>query len=241
MNSPRCLLAVAGCLMLGACATLPPNTQRDPRDPLERYNRAIYRFNRALDQGVTRPVARGYVKVVPQPVRTGVHNFLTNLSYPRTVVNDALQGKIRNAGSDVVRLTVNTVLGLGFFDPASAMGLEKHDEDFGQTLGRWGVAPGPYFMLPLLGPSTIRDTVGRVPDEYTTPRHYIKDSTVKWGLLAVDVVDTRAGLLDTENLLEQSYDEYSFLRNAWLRRRNFQVHDGNVPDEPDESPEAPAP
>jgi phospholipid-binding lipoprotein MlaA len=236
MKSYRLLLAVTGCSLLGACATLPPNTQRDARDPFERYNRAIYGFNRALDKGILLPVTRGYVKVMPQPVRTGVHNFLTNLAYTRTVVNDALQGKIKAAGSDTVRLAVNTVLGLGFFDPATAMGLEKNDEDFGQTLGRWGVAPGPYFMLPILGPSTVRDSVARVPDEYTTVRHYIRDSTVKWGITLVDVIDTRASLLDNEDLLRQSFDEYSFLRNAWLRRRNFLVRDGNVPEEPADAP-----
>jgi phospholipid-binding lipoprotein MlaA len=239
MRSIRHPLAIAGCLLLGACATLPPNSQRDARDPLERYNRAMYSFNRALDKSIALPVARGYVKVVPQPVRQGVHNFLTNLSYPVTLVNDALQGKLAAAGSDLGRFTVNTLLGLGLFDPATAMGLAANDEDFGQTLGRWGVAPGPYFMLPILGPSTIRDTVGRVPDEYTTPRHYIRDSTVKWGITAVDLIDTRVSLLDQEDLLRQSFDEYSFVRNAWLRRRDYKVHDGNVPDESLESPESP--
>ena len=242
MRSIRPPLALAACLLLGACATLPPNTQRDARDPFERYNRAMYRFNRGLDKAVLRPAARGYVRIVPQPIRTGVHNFLSNLAYPRTLVNDALQGKLKDSGTDLARFSANTVLGLGFFDPATAMGLDKHEEDFGQTLGRWGVASGPYLMLPLLGPSTVRDGLGRLPDEYTTPRHYVKDSKVRWGLAALDVFDTRVGLLDSEHLLEQSFDEYSFVRNAYLRRRNFQVHDGDVPDESPEEPpfEAPA-
>jgi phospholipid-binding lipoprotein MlaA len=236
MLSIRHLLACAGSILLCACATLPASSARDKRDPFERYNRTIYGFNRALDVHIALPLARGYVKVIPQPLRHGVYNFLTNLSYSRTVINDTLQGKFKAAGSDVVRLTVNTVVGLGFFDPATALGLELRDEDFGQTLGYWGVPPGPFFMLPVLGPSSIRDTIGLVPDEYTTARHYVNDSGMEWGILAVDLLDSRASLLDTEQLLKQSYDEYGLVRSAWLQRRNYQVHDGNVPDETLEEP-----
>jgi phospholipid-binding lipoprotein MlaA len=238
MPSLRHLTAIWACALLSACATLPPNTKRDQRDPFERYNRAVYGFNRGLDQHVAQPVARGYVKAVPLPLRHGVHNFVTNLGYPRTLINDALQGKFAYAGTDLLRLTTNTVLGLGWFDPASALGLESHDEDFGQTLGRWGVHAGPYFVLPVLGPASIRDTIARVPDEYTTGRHYIQDSTVKWSVAGLDLLDSRASLLETEGVLQQSFDEYSFVRNAWLQRRNYQVRDGDVPDE---SLELPAP
>jgi phospholipid-binding lipoprotein MlaA len=240
MNFRILLLGVLA-LATTACASLPVGGTRDKRDPFEPYNRAMYRANRAIDDKVSLPVTRAYVKVVPQPVRTSISRFLGNLAYPRTIVNNALQGKIRYAGSDVARFTVNTVLGLGFFDPASRMGLDPHNEDFGQTLGRWGLPAGPYLMLPVLGPSTLRDSFGRVPDEYTTARHYIKNTAVRWGVTTIDVLDLRAGLLETEKLLRESQDEYAFLRNAWLQRRNYLVHDGNVPAAPDEDEESAAP
>lgn len=237
----RILLLGTLALASTACVSLPAGAPRDTRDPFEPFNRSMYRVNRGIDKAVLLPAARGYVKVVPQPVRTGISHFLGNLAYPRTLANNVLQGKLRVAGSDVARLTVNTVLGLGFFDPATRMGLAAHNEDFGQTLGRWGVSPGPYLMLPLLGPSTLRDAVGRVPDEYATARHYISDTAVRWGLAGVDVLDTRARLLDTEQLLNESQDEYRFLRNAWLQRREYQVRDGRLAPEPDENEEPATP
>jgi phospholipid-binding lipoprotein MlaA len=214
-----------------ACAALPADGQTGPRDRFERFNRSMYRFNTAADRLVLRPMARGYVRVLPQPVRRGIGNFLTNLAYPRTIVNELLQGKLADGARDATRLTINTVVGLGFFDPAMRIGLEQHDEDFGQTLGKWGVPAGPYLMLPLLGPSTVRDTVGRVPDEYTTARHYLQDPYARWGLAALEVVDTRAGLLATDAVLRESFDPYAFVRNAWLQRREFAVRDGQMPAE----------
>jgi phospholipid-binding lipoprotein MlaA len=191
----------------------------------------IFRVNSAVDNAVVLPTARGYVRVVPAPVRLGVSHFFNNLSYPRTLINDALQGKLKDAGIDTLRLTLNTVLGLGFFDPATRLGLDAHEEDFGQTFGRWGVPAGPYLMLPVLGPSTLRDGIGRLPDEYTTGRHYIRDTTVKYSLAALDAVDTRARLMLAEPLLDQSFDRYAFVRNAWLKHREYLVRDGNVPDD----------
>jgi phospholipid-binding lipoprotein MlaA len=222
-----------------ACAALPTDRQAGPRDRFERYNRSMYRFNTAADRAVLRPLARGYVRVLPQPVRRGIGHFLTNVAYPRTIVNDLLQGKLADGARDTARLAVNTVVGLGFFDPATRLGLEQHDEDFGQTLGKWGVPAGPYLMLPLLGPSTIRDTVSRVPDDYATPRHYLQDPYARWGLITLDVVDTRAGLLATDAVLRDSFDPYALVRNAWLQRREYAVRDGNVPAEdlaPDTEP-----
>jgi phospholipid-binding lipoprotein MlaA len=226
----RSVLSALCALSLAACATLPPG-QRDPRDPLESYNRAMFRFNMAIDNAVVLPTTHGYLKVVPAPVRHGVTHFVSNLAYPRTVLNDALQGKLRDAGSDTARLTVNTVLGLGFFDPATRMGLEAHDEDFGQTLGKWGIPAGPYLVLPILGPSTVRDAVARLPDEYSTPRHYIRDKTLDYSLVALDAIDARVALLEAQPLIEQSFDKYAFVRNAWLKRREYLVRDGNVPDD----------
>lgn len=227
----RLLTLLLSATLLSACASLPPG-KPDPRDRFERYNRAMFSFDEALDRNLLLPVTRGYVKVVPRAARIGINHFLTNLGYPRTIVNDALQAKFADAGRDTLRLCVNTLLGLGFFDPATGMGLERHQEDFGQTLGRWGMPSGSYLVLPALGPSTVRDTIAQVPDEYTTGRHYIKDNTVRWGLLALDGVDKRAELLDTDQVFNETFDRYAFVRNAWLQRREFQVRDGNVPDEP---------
>jgi len=217
-------------LAAGGCAAL-PSGKPDPSDRFERFNRSMYRFNSAADRMALRPLARGYVRAVPHPVRRGITNFIDNYTYPRTIVNDLLQGKLADGGRDTLRLVFNTVGGLGFFDPASRMGLEAHDEDFGQTLGRWGVPSGPYLMLPLLGPSTVRDAAGRVPDEYTTARHYVDDNYVRYGLAALDLVNSRAGLLDTDKVVAETFDAYAFVRNAWLQRREYLVRDGDVPAE----------
>src|SRR5690349_6885375 len=156
------VLAAAG--LLSACASLPQG-ERDPRDRFERANRAVYRFNDSLDRHIAKPMAKGYVKVVPAPVRTGVGNFFNNLTYPTVIVNDLLQAKLKSFASDTARLVVNTTIGIGgLFDPATQMGLPTGDEDFGQTLGKWGVPPGSYMVLPIFGPSTVRDTVGFVGD-----------------------------------------------------------------------------
>jgi phospholipid-binding lipoprotein MlaA len=240
MPRPYLLPALLACLLAG-CASVPAG-KHDPRDPFESYNRWMYRVNDAVDRGAVKPVARAYVRVLPQPVRTGVGNFFRNLSYPRTIVNDFLQGKFVDGTRDTARLAMNTVFGLGgILDPAGRMGLERHDEDFGQTLGRWGVPTGPYLVLPVLGPSSVRDGIGRVPDEYSGGRHYIADSTVRWSATALDAIDVRAGLLDTDSLTQGTFDRYAFIRNAWLQRRNYLVHDGEVDESPlDDAPDAAA-
>jgi phospholipid-binding lipoprotein MlaA len=217
-------------LLLSGCATI-PSGKPDPRDPWERFNRASYKFNDALDRAVAKPAAKGYKKVTPRVVRTGVSNFISNLGTITTVFNDVLQGKMKQAGHDSGRFLLNSTIGLaGLFDPASAAGLERNDEDFGQTLGKWGVKSGPYLMLPILGPSTVRDTVGRVPDQFTNPVNYLQDDSTRYIIRGFDFLDLRAGLLDFEPQLEKSYDKYAFIRNAWLQRREFQVTDGNVGD-----------
>lgn len=230
MKSGPLILLLALASLVG-CATIPGDGQPDPRDRFERFNRAVYRFNDGLDRAVARPVARGYVKVTPKPVRTGVTNFLANLSSPVTIVNQLLQGKLKGFGTDTARLVVNTTLGIGgLFDPATQMGLEAGDEDFGQTLGRWGLPPGPFLMLPVLGPSSVRDGFGRLADQFAEPRSYIDDRPTRLGLTALDLVDTRARLLDTDAVLRRSFDPYAFMRNAYLDRRQFQVYDGNPPE-----------
>src|SRR5258708_6582339 len=175
---------VLACSLIG-CASLPPGSTRDPRDHIERFNRSTFRFNTALDHAVLRPVARGYVKVTPRPVRTGVTNFFGNLGYTKTIGNDIFQGHPLDFGSDVARLVVNTTVGIGgVFDPATRFGLEKHDRDFGQTLGKWGVPTGAYLMLPLLGPSDVRDAFGLVPDRFMSVEGQINDPVVQAGGIA---------------------------------------------------------
>lgn len=224
----RSLIVLLAGLLAAGCASL-PSEKPDPRDPWERFNRASFKFNDALDRAVLRPVARGYVKVVPRFVRTGVSNFFDNLETVNTLINDALQGKMRAAGHDTARLLLNSTLGLGgLFDPASAAGIDKNDEDFGQTLGAWGVKSGPYLMMPLLGPSTLRDSIARIPDRFADPVHYLEDDSTRYLITAVEVVDLRAGLLDLDAQLAQSFDRYAFVRNAWLQRREYKVKDGDV-------------
>lgn len=233
---PRLPLLLAACLLLPACAALPPGP-RDARDPLERTNRAVFRFNRAADRAVLRPAARAWQATVPRPVRTGLGNFTANLGSPVTILNDFLQGKAGDGAQDVARLVVNTVLGIGgLFDPATRMGLVRHDEDFGQTLGTWGVPPGPYLMLPLLGPSTLRDGPAALVDDYAGGRHYLRDPWLRWGLAGTSVLEIRTQLLSTDGMLDASFDPYALTRNAWLKRREFQVRDGDVPASGDEAP-----
>jgi phospholipid-binding lipoprotein MlaA len=231
-----CLLVALA--FLGGCASLPPGSKPDPRDRFERFNRGVYKFNDALDRGIAKPVAKAYVKVTPRPVRTGVSNFLANLSSPVTIVNELLQGKVKGFGTDTARLVINTTIGIGgLFDPATKMGLQAGDEDFGQTLGKWGLKSGPFLMLPILGPSDVRDTFGKVGDQFAEPRTYINDSYVRYGITAIDLVNKRAGLLQTDSVLERAFDKYAFVRNAYLQRRQFQVYDGNPPEEPEEETE----
>jgi phospholipid-binding lipoprotein MlaA len=227
----RALLLVAVAILAG-CASLPPG-KRDPRDRFERLNRAVFSFNQEVDRGIARPVAKAYVKVTPAPVRSGVANFLANLNYPVTAVNDLLQAKPVAFGKDVARLVVNTTIGIGgLFDPASKMGLEANEEDFGQTLGRWGVPSGPYLVLPLLGPSDVRDALGKVADHYTEPKTYLNDQKISWGLTGLDLLDTRAATLEAADVINRAFDPYAFMRNAYLQRRQFLIYDGNPPEEP---------
>ncbi len=224
-------LALSACLLLAGCAT----TQRapSPQDPWEGMNRATFRFNDALDRAVLKPVAKGYREYVPRFAQTGINNFLTNLAYPTTIVNNVLQLKLLDAAGDTARFVINSTLGLaGLFDPATDAGLPRNDEDFGQTLGWWGVKPGPYLVLPLLGPSTLRDTPARAADYYTDLSNHVDDDEAEIGLNVLSVIDTRARLLPAERALEGAFDRYALVRNAFLERREFQVRDGDVATEP---------
>ncbi len=213
--------------LLAGCATTGMGA---PGDPLERMNRATYRFNDAVDRTVLKPVATGYRDHVPQLVRTGVDNFLENLAFPTTIVNDLLQLKIKDTLIDLGRFAVNTTLGIGgLLDPASHFGIPRNDEDFGQTLGRWGVPAGPYLVLPFLGPSSLRDAPSLYADAQTDLRIALNlDSTTEWSLVGISLVNRRAELLPFDASFESAYDRYAFIRDAWLQRREYQVRDGEV-------------
>ena len=227
----RGVLILLALLALGGCAHTPPD---DPSDPLEPMNRGIYKFNTVADKYVLRPVAKGYDKVTPGFVQTGVRNFFSNLFYPTVIVNDLLQLKFLQAAQDVNRMLWNTLVGWGgLFDVSTRAGFEAHDEDFGQTLGRWGVGPGWYLMLPLMGPSDNRDLVGKVGDWYTSPFTYVDDEDEEWawGLGALQAVDSRAQLLGADAMVEQQMDPYVFIRSIYLQNRLNKVYDGNPPKE----------
>jgi len=203
--------------------------ERNP-DPWESFNRGVFRFNMAVDKAVLRPVARGYVRVTPEPVRQGVSNFFDNLRMPIVVVNSLLQGKVRESGSGTGRFLVNTTVGLlGVFDVATKMGLERHEEDLGQTLAVWGIQDGPYLVLPLLGPSTVRDGVGLVGDFFLDPVYYVDDREVRYWARGIRILDTRANLLHLDRMIDTAFDPYLFVRDAYLQRRQFLIYDGDPP------------
>ncbi|HEX5460385.1 MAG TPA: VacJ family lipoprotein [Steroidobacteraceae bacterium] len=210
-------------LALVGCATVPPSA-RNPRDPWQRVNRGIYKFNDAVDTAVVAPVARTYLRVIPQLVRTGVTNFFNNLTSPDTIVNALLQGQLKPFARDTGRFVVNSTIGIGgLFDPATSMGLTLDARDFGQTFGKWGIPSGPYVVLPFLGPSDVRDAIGRVPDEYADPRHYIRNPYWDYGLLLLYDVKARADLLPLTDMAKKTFDPYAFERNAYLQHRDFMV------------------
>ena len=204
--------------------------QGHPRDPWEGFNRSIFTFNDTIDFYFLKPVAKGYDKAMPDPLQAGVSNFFNNLGEIKTIFNGLLQFKFKQAGLDTTRFLVNTTVGVfGFIDIGSRIGLEQHDEDFGQTLGYWGVGSGPYVVLPLLGPNTLRDSFGLIPDDYLSPYNAVDHDLTRYSIMAVDIVDIRAGLLDVESLV--AGDRYSFFRDAYLQRRDFLVNDGQLADE----------
>jgi phospholipid-binding lipoprotein MlaA len=232
MNTLRRLfLTIATVALLVGCA--PTNELlRDDPDPLESYNRAMFAFNDAADKAVFKPVAQAYQTVLPDPVITSVTNFFSNLNDVVVLINDLLQFKLHQAAMDSSRIVFNTTFGvLGLFDVASRMELPKHNEDFGQTLGFWGFGEGYYIVLPLLGPSTVRDTFGLVGNFYTNPVTWATDSdAVEWSLWGLDLINRRAGLLRIERALADSQiDPYSFQRSAYLQQRRNLVYDGNPP------------
>lgn len=213
-------------LTLSACTTTGSRSS-EASDPLEPINRVAHNFNEDLDRALLRPIARGYARVMPEPVQIGVSNVFFNAKYPVTMVNNALQGKFVPAFSDLGRITLNTTLGIGgLFDPATAIGLERYDEDFGQTLGAWGVPSGIYVVVPFLGPYTLRDGIGSIVDDFAEPRSYLEDDSTRYGLWTGDKFDRRVRLLDADAVLDRTGDSYAFIRSAYLQRREFLVKDG---------------
>jgi phospholipid-binding lipoprotein MlaA len=210
-------------LALVGCATVPP-AERNPRDPWQRVNRGVYKFNDTIDQAIVTPVARTYARVMPQPIRTGITNFFNNVTYPDVIVNALLQGQLKPFARDTGRLVVNTTLGIGgILDPASHMGLGIEQRDFGQTFGKWGVPSGPFLVLPFVGPSDVRDGIGRLPDSYAEPWVYIQNPYWEYGTLLVYEVDLRASILPLTDMAQKTYDPYAFERNAYLQHRDYMV------------------
>jgi phospholipid-binding lipoprotein MlaA len=227
-------MMVIALAVLAGCASLPAGNISDPRDPWERYNRVVFDFNDGVDRAVVKPLAQAYRDYVPELAQNGLRNFFSNLRDVIVAIHQLLQAKPEAAATAGGRVLINTTVGvLGLGDPASAMGLTKTNEDFGQTFGRWGVGPGPYFVLPLLGPSTVRDAVGTVADFSFDPIGSVFEQstsrTIAYGLIAID---RRKDLLDAQDTIEAlSFDRYSGVRDAWLARRRSLVYDGEPPPE----------
>ncbi len=223
------LLALVMPLTLAACATT------NPDDPFEGYNRVAFGFNEAVDKVALKPAAEVY-QTFPEFVKQGVYNFFSNLDDIGNGFNNVLQGKVADGVSDFGRFAVNTTFGIaGLIDVASAAGFEKHYEDFGQTLGRWGVAAGPYVVLPFLGPSTLRDAAARPVNATVDPVYYVDPTSARIGAIALNTVDQRASLLGATDLLEgAALDRYQFVRDGYLQRRQSQVYDGDPPQAPEE-------
>lgn len=221
-----------GALVLTGCAS----TANNPKDPWEGYNRAMYSFNDTVDRAVVKPVAKGYDAAAPLPVKVGVGNFFGNIGDVWVGVNNLMQGKVVAGVSDFGRVLVNTSVGiLGFFDVATPLGLERHEEDFGQTLGKWGVGDGPYVVLPIFGPKTLRDTAGFGVDTLVDPLgHKDNDTHIaeRNSAIGLRLIHGRAELLPAEKVIDDAAtDRYAYLRDAYLQRRLSLIHDGNPPRE----------
>lgn len=231
----RCaVVALAASLLCAACATVDVSSEPTELDHFERLNRGIYRFNRGVDRKVVRPLARAYDHVMPAPVEHRVRNFFTNLKAPTDIINNWLQGKFKPGFADFGRFLLNSTVGLGgFFDPATKLGLERHPEDFGQTLAVWGVPSGGYFVMPLLGPGTFRDWGAWRVDVRGDLLWQFDDAGARDKLLAWRYVSDRSALLPAERTLEEAFDEYAFVRAAYLQRRRYQIFDAAPPEDED--------
>ena len=245
MNPIRIFFALAALALTGCASTHPSN----PADPFESFNRGVYKFNDTLDRAIAKPVAKGYDKIVPDTAKMMVSNFFSNLNDVVVTVNDLLQLKLRQGFSDGMRVLVNSTLGIGGLVDVASMQLPKHDEDFGQTLGYWGIHSGPYLMLPVLGPSSFRDGIGLYADGITSPLYRdVPKIRTRNQLYLTDMVNRRQQLLGDEKIMEGAMlDRYAFIRDAYLQRRQNLVYDGHPPrasyddyDDSDSEPAAPS-
>lgn len=223
------LFVLFATLLLTGCAS--SGAGKNPKDPLEGFNRGVYRFNDSVDRAVLKPVAQGYNKVTPKPLRNMVHNFFSNLDDVVVTFNDLLQLKFAQAAADGSRVLINSTFGiLGLLNVAER--LEKHNEDFGQTMGYWGVSSGPYVVLPFLGPSNVRDGIGLYGDTYINPLGNLEDVPLRNQLYIARGIDQRARVLDMEKVVDDTtLDRYSFIRDAYMMRRQSLVYDGDPPRE----------
>lgn len=228
--APTLLAAILTC----GCASVPED-QRVDHDPWEPANRSLYTVNDALDRAITKPIARGYTKVLPEAARKGVTNFSRNLFAPRSALNNFLQGKPQEGTGEILRFIINSTIGIGgIFDVAAKSGIEANTEDFGQTAAVWGVPPGPYVMLPFLGPQTLRDAVLLPFDIAADPLYHYEVSSVRDPLYVLRLVNLRANLLSLEELLQDSTDPYVTVRESFLQNREFEIYDGDPPMDDDE-------
>ena len=224
LNAKSILLILL--LVTTGCATT-NNMSGDfnPEDPYEKSNRKVFEFNNKIDKLFLRPVTDFYDKATPEFAQTSITNFFANLDDIRISINNLLQGNVVESMSDITRFFINSIFGLGgFFDVASEMGLEKHSEDFGQTLGKWGAKPGPYLMLPFLGPSTTRDAFTFVGDTALAPALSLDDNAARAGLISLDLINTYSAFTGIADI--ESKDQYAFLRDAYLERRKYEINDG---------------
>ncbi len=223
------LITLLVAVSLIGCASVPARTTGN--DPFQGMNRRVYRFNESIDRNALKPMATAYQHVTPNWMRTGVHNFFTHLGIPWTITNELLQGKPQLMAQDTCRFVLNTVVGIGgFIDVAGKLELDSHDEDFGQTLAVWGVPSGPFLILPLLGPSSLRDAAGLAPDYLARPTQQI---SLPWqtstAINMLNLVQTREALLSVDDALKGVFDPYGVVRDVWLQRREYLIYDGNPP------------
>lgn len=228
-------------ILLSACASAPPEYVTQTKDPWEKLNRATYAFNDHFDKAIARPVTRTYMRAVPVHARTGIHNFIENLGEPVNIANDILQARGLQTLKDTGRFLINSTFGLlGFFDVATHVGLPEHDEDFGETLARWGVPSGPYLVLPILGPSTVRDAGGSYTDTYLNPVWSDMQVRYRNGAYVTEGIDIRAGLMKLNPTIDSAYDPYAFMRDAYIQHRRYVIYDGNPPVQYPDYPDLPA-
>lgn len=221
-------LATAGVVALALAGGA---SAQDEHDPYEGFNRTMFAVNEAIDTYAMKPVAKGYDKAVPLPLKAGVGNFFNNAGDLWIGVNGALQGKVSDAGNDLARLLINSTVGIfGLFDVASELGLEKHEEDFGQTLAVWGVSDGGYLYWPIIGSRTVRDTLGWGVDTFSDPVRATRPVSVRNGMTALRIVDIRASLLPADKVVEEAaLDKYAYIRDGYLQRRRNLIYDGRPP------------